>query len=767
MPASPEVAPATAAAKLSFSPVSAPRPSHLSLHLTAEQIPDDLRGFLANPLFDATLTAGSVDKADAVSRTTAALKQVQAVWQVGTLEWSELAAVLHCLGFPMHKEDSPNAIAASFPQSEIPTTLSTAVVATGPSPLPPISLPEIAQHAHRSTRRLSELLFSLLYVRGRALSTAYRAKVSAHQSEATQVSQLKAEIERLKRKLIDRSSKADDDRRRRVLAENALSDLTAERVMDGSGDHSRRRCFVGSKSFDIQRAPRGAIADSTTTPRTSVEAVGAAVGAEPQTQAPHEAARRPPLPQPRATTLATRRSIFRKSWDHDTALKMHNQLHKKSLEIAPLGPVLGDLAFPAAATSRQTANVHGLGNSALDGAKPSASSAGSTATITASSSAGSDSCKTTSSSGSPSADRSTSGRSNSAAQTKAQSGRVFSSIFESKKPPVPQASGPQDQPALKKPQATEQQQRPGLGRRLSRLFGFSKRKPSLQSLTDKPPAGPPLDARSRPVILAPANSEPAAKPDLRRPSPVHHHTAPGRVLRDSAGLRPPVPEARKSARGPSTDRRGDTPSSSASPEAGNGTHQHPTAPVVRNQRSRPKLTSDDMPLQVIRDRHLKSLRRRTYHGQIAFMSFSPPVMRPADGTPAQPPSPKRAPHQYEPQYHHHHQPTSSHPRSRNTSGGSGGRVHGRSSPPRRGIPYPLQQQEQQIRRHSWGPNLLYPRHFTPPPPQLATHQLQPQQQHVPHPHQYAPYAGGPHQPLPAPTPLVAFPGDEGTYRPQQ
>ncbi|KAJ3147956.1 hypothetical protein HDU89_005030 [Geranomyces variabilis] len=762
MPASPAVAP-TPAAELPPLPVSAPRPSHLSLHLIAEQIPDDLRGFLAKPLFDATITAGSVDKADAVSRTTAALKQVQAVWQVGTLEWSELAAVLHCLGFPMQKEDNLNAAAAaSFPQSETPTTLPTTVVATAPSPLPPICLPEIAQHAHRSTRRLSELLFSLLYVRGRALTTAYRAKVSAHQLQANQVSQLKAEIERLKRKLIERSSKADDDRRRRVLAENALHDLTAERVVEGSADHSRRRRFVGSKSFDIQRAPRGAVADLTATPRTSVDAAGAAVAAETQTQTPHEVARRPPLPQPRAATLPARRSIFRKSWDHDTALKMHNQMHKKSMELTPLGPVLGDLAFPAAVTSQLGAEVQG--------AKPSACSSGSSATVTASSSAGSDSCKTHSSSGSPSADHSISGRSNSALQPKAQSGRVFSSIFESKKLPVPQTSVPQDQPALKKPQVTEQEPRPGLGRRLSRLFGFSKRKPSLQSLTDKPPSAPPPDARSRPVILAPANSEPAGKPDLRRPSPVHHHTAPGRVLRDYVGLPPPVPEAWKNARGPSTDRRGETPSSSsASPEAGNGTHQHPTAPVVRSQRSRPKLSSDEMPLQVIRDRHLKSLRRRTYHGQIAFMSFSPPAMHPTNGTSAQPPSPKRTPHQYQPQHHHHHhQPNSSHPRSRNTSGGSGG-VGGRSSPPRRGIFHPLQQQEQQIRRHSWGPNLLYPRHFTPPPPQLATHQHQNQQQqpHIMHSHQYASYAGGPHQPLPAPTPLVAFPGDEASYRPQR
>ncbi|KAJ3008791.1 hypothetical protein HKX48_008335 [Thoreauomyces humboldtii] len=349
---------------------------HLHLFITPEPVPLDLQSVLTEPLFDATIRAGARDRPDAINKTIHALRNAAIVWKADSTEWSELVAVLNCIGFPM--ATSPRASPSP------PLTSADLTAAESHPEAHTVALQEIAAYAHRSTRRLSELLFAMLYVRGRVLTNAYRTKSMTQQADAAQIVSLKAEVERLRRKVLERGSKSDDDRRRRVVAEGYLKDMQdltineiALRKSARPTDLTRprihptlprpvsesflRREFVkdvgtGSTSFEIQRTPSvtEAFAESTS-PRGGD---GAGAG-----------------------RLPVRRSIFRKSSEEARP--------RQGSEPEP--SVLDDLHFRGLAAKMELGRLKAVENSAggLSEVTLSPSSTGSD-TNTHSSSGGSD-----------------------------------------------------------------------------------------------------------------------------------------------------------------------------------------------------------------------------------------------------------------------------------------------------------------------------------------------------------------------------------------
>ncbi|KAI8914880.1 hypothetical protein DFJ77DRAFT_38596 [Powellomyces hirtus] len=398
-------------------PDAAKARAFLNLHVAPEPTPSDLCGILHKPLFDATVRAGAVDKGDAINKTVDALQQINAVWVSDSLEWSEFLAVLTCLGFPMpaalNNDEQPLfSTPPEFPHNAAslrPVTRS-----------PAVALRDIAVYAHRSTRRLSELLFAMLYVRGRALTAAYRFRSLSQESEmSSQTAALKAEVERLKRKLIERSSKADDDRRRRVIAESYLNVMHEKTMNDRAAAAGHRRfeetqqwqdlshCSAdsgrsarcrplseaypkeqsadqqttGSKSFDLQRGPNTPNVDFATRNRLNAHS-----------------SQDMPIPE-LPSALPARRSIFRKSIDYDAIKAQQNQQgtnHRpgssavsQTARARERGIVARDPSFTVDHHHRTTPTPH-LSTEALQALASDPSAATRTVTIPASSS-GSDS----------------------------------------------------------------------------------------------------------------------------------------------------------------------------------------------------------------------------------------------------------------------------------------------------------------------------------------------------------------------------------------
>ncbi|KAI9105220.1 hypothetical protein DFS34DRAFT_644037 [Phlyctochytrium arcticum] len=205
--ASPAKSPATAAdGSITPTPEAAATP-RLYLHLTYEQTPAELESVVVKSLFDVTIRSGARDKSDAIKATGEALEEVRHVWGVDSVEWKEVMAVLHCFGFPTAGASINDATdTPSVNNDDDPVALSHS----------------LASAACRNSRRLSELLFSILYVRGRILATAYRTKNLRLEAETSRMARMKTQMDRLKDRLAEKTQQLEEERTRRIAAEKTL-----------------------------------------------------------------------------------------------------------------------------------------------------------------------------------------------------------------------------------------------------------------------------------------------------------------------------------------------------------------------------------------------------------------------------------------------------------------------------------------------------------------------------------------------------------------
>lgn len=155
----------------------------------------------------------------------------------------------------------------------------------------------LACYAHKSTRRLSELLFAILYVRGRLISSAHRKKAMKLQTE---MGGLQAEVDRLRGKLKECVEKRDEERKRRIAAETELA--------------------KASKELKAERERRAAL--TRTSSSGNLQYISADVSGT-------------------VTSIPPRKSIFRKSTDShgsgDSKLSSYMETLKEEEEFIPKG----------------------------------------------------------------------------------------------------------------------------------------------------------------------------------------------------------------------------------------------------------------------------------------------------------------------------------------------------------------------------------------------------------------------------------------------
>ncbi|KAI8820441.1 uncharacterized protein EV422DRAFT_620369 [Fimicolochytrium jonesii] len=168
----------------------------MHLQLSYQPNPSELElAEVGKSLFEVTMSSTATDKASAMEKTVEVLRTVQACWNGNDKpEWTELLAVLGCLGFPT----------ATFSSSHDGLEENSEERSSA-------GLLDIASYAHRSTRRLSSLLFAILYVRGRAVTAIYQSKCNEQQLELEKLRSLQSQIPSPPTKQVSFSSSKDSE----------------------------------------------------------------------------------------------------------------------------------------------------------------------------------------------------------------------------------------------------------------------------------------------------------------------------------------------------------------------------------------------------------------------------------------------------------------------------------------------------------------------------------------------------------------------------
>ncbi|RKO91024.1 hypothetical protein BDK51DRAFT_31902 [Blyttiomyces helicus] len=226
-----------------------PPPSRLYLVVTSLAIPADLRGTGVSYLPQPALLQGATDRRDAAARNLEALVALRDGWASTTAsdspstfrgrEWAELLAVLDCFvllnglfGYTSHMPPTPARDSTSVPASTIPRPGTPIPENRAPTPpRAPPTLRILSTIAARSSRRLSELLVAILYVRSRSLAVAHR----------TRALKLESEIARLRVQLAERDTRVDAERRRRGVLERALRSVLEQGPKAAVGERRELR----------------------------------------------------------------------------------------------------------------------------------------------------------------------------------------------------------------------------------------------------------------------------------------------------------------------------------------------------------------------------------------------------------------------------------------------------------------------------------------------------------------------------------------------